>query len=269
MARVFYNEGISGNLTGVVQLEKDIGDIASKKMATRLQLPDTAFIWKENSMKHRTYSPYEELEFCTQTLLATGAVQKIQSKNLERFEFEGATGLISVFTQGDDIWWIEQTPGEISPYYNYDVLNELSISKNILGGMLGVGGNGRKRLYIPINSEENLYIVHLKPSLVMNICQRMGINGIVLFVKKDQSNVLLRVFTTSLAGNEDAATGGAALGLLGYNQLFSFGLSNNIRVDQGHIDSSSRGCIYLKNDVENNQNLIGSKVDVLIEGLIL
>jgi len=101
LVRVFYNDDISGNLTGVIQLESEIGKEQGQAMATRLQLPDTAFIWGNQPMQHRTFSPYEELTFCTQTLLASAAVQYGQSTGFARLQYETAAGIASVFTQGD------------------------------------------------------------------------------------------------------------------------------------------------------------------------
>lgn len=45
LARIFYIDGISGNLTGLNQLESEVGKEQGQAIATRLQLPDTAFIW--------------------------------------------------------------------------------------------------------------------------------------------------------------------------------------------------------------------------------
>lgn len=102
----------------------------------------------------------------------------------------------------------------------------------------------------------------------MQVCTELGIAGISIFVKIKPDTILLRVFTTSLAGNEDAATGGAALGLIGYDQYCSYGLSSTVRVDQGHIESSRRGCIYIQKNPENGRTFLGAKVDVLTEGSI-
>ncbi|TQR35965.1 PhzF family phenazine biosynthesis protein [Lysinibacillus sphaericus] len=269
LARVFYDEDISGNLTGVVKLESDIGIETSQGIATRLQLPDTAFIWNNKTMQHRTFSPYEELKFCTQTLLASAAVQYGQSIGFARFQYETAVGIVSVFTEGDGFWWIDSNPDLVIPYSDIHGLTQLGISREVLAGKVCIGGVGRRRLYIPLATEDDLYSIRLIPSKVMHICTELGITGISFFVKLRSDYVLLRVFTTSLAGNEDAATGGAALGLIGYDQYCSFGLSSNVRVDQGHIESSSRGCIYLQQDSKSGRTFLGAKVEVLAEGSIL
>ena len=267
LARVFYNDGISGNLTGVIQLESEVGKEQGQAIATRLQLPDTAFIWGNQSIQHRTFSPYEELTFCTQTLLASAAVQYGHSTGFARFQYETAAGIASVFTQGDGFWWIDATPDLVRPYPDLAILKQLGIPEGALAGEICIGGVGRHRLYIPLATADDLYGIHLTPATIMQVCRELGITGISIFVKNNSDYILLRVFTTSLAGNEDAATGGAVLGLLGYNQYCSY--PSTFRVDQGHRESTRRGCIYIKKDLENACTLLGAKVDVLTEGTII
>ena len=269
LARVFYNDGISGNLTGVIQLESEVEKEQGQSIATRLQLPDTAFIWGNQSIQHRTFSPYEELTFCTQTLFASAAVQYGQSIGFARFQYETAAGTASVFTQGDGFWWIDASPDLVRPYLNLAVLKKFGIPEGALAGEICIGGVGRQRLYIPLATADDLYSIHLIPEMVMQVCTELGIAGISIFAKISSDYILLRVFTTSLAGNEDAATGGAALGLIGYNQYCSYGLSSTVRVDQGHRESTGRGCIYIKKNLENSCTLLGAKVDVLTEGTII
>ena len=62
---------------------------------------------------------------------------------------------------------------------------------------------------------------------------------------------------------------GAALGLIGYDQYCSYGLSSTLRVDQGHRESTKRGCIYIQKNPGNGCVLLGAKVDVLTEGSII
>lgn len=143
LARVFYNDDISGNLTGVIQLESDIGKVQGQTIATRLQLPDTAFIWGNQPMQHRTFSPYEELTFCTQTLLASAAVQYGQSTGIARFRYETAAGTVSVFTQGDGFWWIDASPDLVRPYLDLAVLKQLGIPEGALAREICIGGVGR------------------------------------------------------------------------------------------------------------------------------
>jgi Phenazine biosynthesis-like protein len=74
LAKVFHHDSIPGNLTGVVVCPSPPRPRDCRFVARRLGLPDTCFVWKGGSgnWMHRTFSPYEELTFCTQTLL-TGA----------------------------------------------------------------------------------------------------------------------------------------------------------------------------------------------------
>ena len=97
LARVYYKDGISGNLTGVILNDTPLTPHELQATATRLFLPDTAFAWpgSDGILIHRSYSPYEELQFCTQALLATAAVQAAL-RGSSTFQYDTPVGRIAV-----------------------------------------------------------------------------------------------------------------------------------------------------------------------------
>jgi len=84
-----------------------------------------------------------------------------------------------------------------------------------LAGPVAVTGIGRRRLYGPLHVTGDLYSLLVPRGTVLEICAGYQLTGICFFVVVSPARIALRVFTTSLDGAEDAATGGAALGLLG------------------------------------------------------
>lgn len=273
LARVFFHENIAGNLTGIIFSDSPVTPESCQALAHRICLPDTAFIWPSvgEVPMHRTFSPHEELRFCTQTLLAAAAVNAtiFDSNKSARFEYDTAEGPVTVLTEGDGLWWVNAIPDPAQTLIDLSVLHRLGISDEYIGGTVCIAGIARRRLYIPLHSTEELYKLRLSPSDVISTCVELGINGICLFVVLRSDHIALRVFTTSLAGSEDAATGGAALGLISYDQHYSLGLSETIRVDQGHIESFQRGCLYVQQSRKSGQVRLGGFVDVLSNGSLV
>ena len=70
------------------------------------------------------------------------------------------------------------------------------------------------------------------------------LTDICLFVVVNPPRIALRLFTTSLGGAENAATGGAVLGIMGYDRFQPLHLEDVVTVEQGHVDSSQRGYLF-------------------------
>ncbi len=73
--------------------------------------------------------------------------------------------------------------------------------------------SGRARLYRPLLRPEALASITIEPDVVLRVCSELQVKGICFYARTGGPTVALRVFTVSLAGGEDAATGGAVLGL--------------------------------------------------------
>lgn len=266
LARVFHRESMPGNLTGVVVCPSPPRPRDCQFVARRLGLPDTCFVWKSASgnWMHRTFSPYEELTFCTQTLLA-GAACLQAGKDCP---FETAIGPVTVH-RDEGQYWIRQDVDKARRLKDRSVLHRLGLEEQLLGGEPAVTGVGRQRLYIPLRSPGILYRLTFSSEIILRECRRHGWTGLCFFALMDEGHVALRVFTTSLKGGEDAATGGAALGLIGYHRFQSLGLSERVRVEQGPAGSEKRGCIRLRWSSSSPSVWLGSPVDVLMRGTLV
>lgn len=78
------------------------------------------------------------------------------------------------------------------------------------------------------------------------------------------ARIALRVFTASLDGAEDVATGGAALGLLGYDRYHPLDVKDVVSIEQGHVDSPQRGYLLVQKPGPGGQARLGGYVDVLL-----
>lgn len=272
LARVYYNDGISGNLTGVILRDTPLAPEHLQATATRLSLPDTAFAWPgpDGIPIHRSYSPYEELRFCTQALLATAAVQAaLQGSSTGSFQYDTRVGRIPVWAEQEGLWWLQATPDPARAFPDTtEVLRRLGLDERMMADPIAVTGVGRRRLYIPLGSTYDLYSVAMARGAVMQTCMDYQLTGVCLFVVVNPARIALRVFTTSLGGAEDAATGGAALGILGYDRLHPLHLEEVITVEQGHVDRPQRGCLFIQRPVSGHEARLGGFVDALMRGTL-
>src|SRR5207302_6304789 len=102
-------------------------------------------------------------------------------------------------------------------------------------------------------------------SEVCDLCAHHGSNGVILFTL-DRSLLRTRVFTTSLGGGEDVATGGAALALA--SLLAWRGLDQpELSVLQGGEDPVRQGHMALR--FEGSSVALGAEVVPLLEGCLL
>ena len=129
LARVFHRESMPGNLTGVVVCPSPPRPRDCQFVARRLGLPDTCFVWKSSSgnWMHRTFSPYEELTFCTQTLLA-GAACLQAGKDCP---FETAIGPVTVH-RDEGQYWIRQDVDKARRLKDRSVLHRLGLEEQLL-----------------------------------------------------------------------------------------------------------------------------------------
>ena len=269
LARVFHRESMQGNLTGVVVCPEPPSPGDCRYIARRLGFPDTCFVWRGESGNwiHRTFSPFEELCFCTQTLLA-GAATLQEMAGPGGCSFETAVGA-AVVHRDEGLYWIRQEVEAARPLEDRSVLSRLGLGEGLLAGEPAVTGGARPRLYIPLPSPDALYRLTLSPETVLKICREQGLKGLCFFAVVDGGLIALRVFTTSLGGGEDAATGGAALGLIGYHRFRSLGLSGRVRVEQGQAETEKRGCLRLRWSPASPSVWLGSPVDVLVRGTLV
>ncbi len=74
--RVFLGEHIQGNITPVLITDITIASQKCQQIANSLVMSDTAFIFNSKPSLPTLYSfsPYEELNFCVQILLAAASV---------------------------------------------------------------------------------------------------------------------------------------------------------------------------------------------------
>lgn len=240
---VFGGAGATGSPTGVVLLDEAPRTEAAQAFAARLGVPDTAFVWKDGGRwRARFFSPMEELSVCFQALLAVAhVVGELRSELLfgER--------VVAVERQ-DGRWWVRLGAGDV-------------VERGSLETPFGVGriiDSGRVRAFVRVEAARFEALEWL-PSEALSWLRAHSLSGVCLVDAGVSGRVRLRVFTSSLGGNEDVATGGAVAGL-----PLVLGPGRHL-VEQGRA-STRRGLLLAQGNGETVS--VGGEVLSLINGTL-
>ena len=249
VARVFGGESEAGNPTGVVRVAERVDSDRAQALASKLGFPDTVFFWSVDATAGRFgarfYSPFEELSVCYQALIAAAYVAREP-----RASFELSERALAVEWNGD-AGWIETPRAVIAS--GGDV--------TIPGGTTArVIDTGRRRAFATL--ERGAFEgFELSPELALAWLRAQALSGLCLVYEAAADEVWLRVFTSSLLGREDVATGGAAAALpalLGRNGTTQF------RVRQGIGAPQRRGLLAVRADA--GAVWVGGHCEVLVRG---
>jgi len=255
VGRVFLSGTRGGNHTGVM-LDK-WSDPAS--LAAALGFPDTAFVNKQvgRTVEVRTFSPYEEMAQCLQASMAVPIA--LGAGDGETWQIRHPASTIDVRVEREqDEWlcWAMDTDTAGAPERIYDLPDWLRPAE------VWRLRQGRSRLYVRLPDVATLPTFDADD--VLDVCRAHACTAVVFFAEASGSVVRTRVFTTSLNGMEDVATGGAAagVGLL----LMGAGRTGRVDVVQGPEESAKQGNLYLQ---LGRERYIGGKVKTLLIGTIL
>jgi PhzF family phenazine biosynthesis protein len=249
--RVFTGEQALGNATGVVRLPDGESPAAMAEWARLLGFPDTAFLSgpleDPGHVRIDSFSPYEEMRFCTQTLL--GAEYVLRETGLlagaQALTARTQVGHVRVMRYADEpgMAYVEVPGSRVSVRPLRVVFPEVV---GLAEAEPLVVDTGRARVYCLLPPEV-LESVVLAPERVRDYCRREGVSGICLTARQPEGAGRLRVFTMSLDGREDAATGGAAGGVpLYWERIGVERVLHPLVVQQGYGGPQTRGDLWVR-----------------------
>lgn len=243
----------------VVTDANDVADPA--RVAARLRVPDTAFVTSRDNEEIvlRTFSPVEELAQCLQTSLAVLTALNIPLGGPTVVRHEGGAPLV-VLRESDITWAYESSP--TPPELEEVTQPSFATIDLALATKPVVVRQARSRLHLRCADVAQLELLELAASDVLDLCSRLQISGIV-FSAAGSTEERVRVFTSSLAGHEDNATGGAVLGV---GILASAdGTRGDRVVRQGPSDPDRQGLLRLRLQ-DDGRVLLGGTVHSLMSG---
>jgi len=270
--RVYWSETSLGNSTGVV-----VGASAHNRqhLARMLGYPDTIFLTREDNggWVGESLSPAGPLEFCTQTFLATDQFFRLNpppagqaNHTLRVGKREVHLGLKTEPIAGLSwVRWAEAIPKPMTVDFSLDeLLGKRATTSDEQVNLPAA------RLYRAIADAKDLESIRLHPGDVLEFCSRHKLRAICLYCVTAPGSIRLRVFPVSLDGNEDAATGGAVLGLwpLIAKPTSIAPTPYTWRVDQGSGPAHRRGTLYLHHEPSTGAIAVGGKVTLITVGTL-
>lgn len=252
----FCSEEARGNPTGVVLWTGPEDAARQQRLAADLGLPDTVFLTpvEPRRWRARFFSPAEPLTLCVQASLAAHAVLR-EGGAVDPLVLDTPAGPVRVRAlEGGpaDVSWMEFPRASVKARPSVAPVREgLGLA---LPGLVreSVIDSGRVRLFCELSDLGVLEALEPPPPTVLRYCRTERISGVCFFVRTGPDAVALRVFTTSLDGGEDAATGGAVLGLAAL--LPGVG---SVQVSQGRRPFHQRGHLLLRDDPRNDFIAVG------------
>ncbi|HEX2095059.1 MAG TPA: PhzF family phenazine biosynthesis protein [Longimicrobiaceae bacterium] len=272
-AVVFHSVDAVGNPTGVVFGAGGFDAAARQRWAALLGFPDTVFLDRsagQEGWNAETFSPSQPISFCIQTLLASAAVLRLRGdtrKDRETFLVGGRrleAGALPGAPPG--VEWLPLARKEVC------VLREGVLPRSLRPAAAAAGvvvDAGRRRLYLELASRGELEGASLAAPEVLAFCREEELHGVCLFARTGPAEAALRVFTTSLDGHEDAATGGAVAGLSVLLDPAGRPDGTEWTVRQGHGPPHRRGRLFLRCEPAEEQLWVGGRVRVLAAGRLL
>jgi predicted PhzF superfamily epimerase YddE/YHI9 len=250
IGRVFTDGVSGGNHTAIV---RGVPALRMAQVAAQLDVPDTGFVVGDGSggLTLRSFSPVEELAQCVQTSLAAAVCADLPAGRTTTIRHGSGHALEVRREDGDRVWAEDPAAAPETP----------SRAKAVGGRSAVKLGSARPRLFLELASAEELERLVLAPEEALALCRKAGVNGVVAYVPGPDA-VQARVFTTSLGGREDRATGGAVLAL--GRLLARSGRSGELAVVQGAGPAEGRGFLRLRIDGDRVQ--VGGLVQPLVVG---
>lgn len=233
---VFCEGDAAGNPTAVIRGAFEPRE--EQALATKLGVPDTAFLHDDAI---RFYSPSEALTVCYQALLAAAHVLG-RSARFRLIDRE-----LDVELAGEQAWVVTPRSAIVD---RGTVLTPWGDEARVLD-------TGRKRAYARVSAAQ-LDSLHLLPDVALNWLRGNALSGLCLLARGEGA-LRMRVFTTSLEGHEDVATGGAVAAipaLLDEEGPFT--------IVQG---TARRGVLHVR--TRGGDVLVGGRVEPLIVGRLV
>lgn len=262
----FVGPAAGGNSTCVVLEDLECSAAERAEIARSLRAPDTAFLSRAQSggWAIRFFSPEEgEMAFCGQALVAAHAVLRALGIASRAQPLDLSTSVGAVSTKGDpvdpDVSWFAVARSNVRVVGRPDLERSLPLDPDADAVIVD---SGRTRLYRPLLRADAVASIAIEPDAVLRLCSELEVKGICFYARSNGATVALRVFTVSLAGHEDAATGGAVLGL---GALLPPG---DWTIEQGHGRVLNRGLLRLHAPPGSAEIAVGGAAEIVARGTL-
>lgn len=282
----FSDEKFSGNPAGVVPDVTDISSDDMQKIATEVNLSETAFVQKidEENYNVRFFTPTQEVDLCGHATIATfytlaskGYLSEFDGESKRYYQHTKAGKLyVDVYCNNgmiDNVVMEQATPKLIGTLEDVDELVDSMniniedlglISKNLKPQIISTG---LPDIMVPIKSREILNNLNIDYKKVADLSKKLNVTGIHAFTI-DNNQVYTRNFAPLVGINEEAATGTANGALFYYLRENGIIKENEINIKQGEILNRPSEILAKISDHNPNCIEVGGKATIIIEGVI-
>lgn len=287
----FTDKPFNGNPAGVVPDARGLSDEHMQKIATEMNLSETAFVFpvEDNKFKVRFFTPECEVDLCGHATIAAfytlahkgyingldDGVSKVHQKTKAG---ELAVDIYYLNGQVDKIMMYQGKPKSISVIEDYQTICEclnIDISDIGLKGfeiMPEVVSTGLPDIILPLRNKKVLDNLTINYDLLSSYSKKMGVSGIHAFTidyDSDHIEIWSRNFAPAVGINEEAATG-TANGALTY-YLTKNDVINEVKLSVNQGQSLGRpSLIDCEIESTNNDYIIkvGGKATIVLEGVM-
>lgn len=286
----FTDKPFGGNPAGVVPDARGLSEHDMQKIASEMNLSETAFVKKanDNCFEVRFFTPKCEVDLCGHATIATFYV--LAKKGYIRSEGRSSiftmqktkAGLLPVelYFRNDEVIEVLMHQGKPMDFGEIDSLEEISEILGIHMEQLGIESaelkpeiisTGLRDILIPVKDEDILKSLNIDFKKMDDFCVKKEAVGMHVFSldKLDNDIVYCRNFAPSVGISEEAATGTANGALIYYLNKHNFLKSDTIISKQGQYMKRPSE-IICKIHKDDNKDIIkvGGKAVIVMEGII-
>lgn len=290
-ADAFTDKPFSGNPAGVVPDARGLSDEHMQKIATEMNLSETAFVlpYEDNKFEVRFFTPECEVDLCGHATIAAfytlahkgyingldDGVTKVYQKTKAG---ELAVDIYYLNGQVDKIMMYQGKPKSITTIEDYKVICEcLNINANDIGLkgfeiMPEVVSTGLPDIILPLKDRKLLDNLTINYDLLSAYSKEMGVSGIHVFAidcDRDHIDIWCRNFAPAVGINEESATG-TANGALTY-YLTKNNILKDVKLSVKQGQSLGRPSLIHCEIESINQDYIvkvGGKATIVLEGVM-
>ena len=255
----FTSKPFNGNPAGVCILSENIPDSDMLNIANEMNLPETAFIQKNNACyKLRWFTPLIEVELCGHATLAAAHILW-ETQELDQDDIANFDTLSGRLTANKNGKWIDL---DFPVEYEEEAEASLELVKG-LGVEPKYGGKNRFDYLVEVESEEK--VRNMKPDF--DLLKKVQCRGIIVTSQADTEkyDFVSRFFAPAIGVNEDPVTGSAHCCLgpywksrLGKPEFLAFQLSERggtirVRVKSERVILSGQAVTVIKGEINYRQ----------------
>ncbi|SCG84561.1 putative isomerase CA_C3446 [Proteiniborus sp. DW1] len=286
----FTDRPFGGNPAGVVPDAKNLSEQDMQKIASEMNLSETAFVKKldNNLFEVRFFTPKCEVALCGHATIATFYVlgtkgyirNEDRSKALITQKTKSGLLPVELYFENDEIIKVLMHQGSPEVFGQVDEIEKISNILGIYKEQIGIRGydlkpeiisTGLKDIIVPVKDMEALESLKIDFEKMDNYCISKKSIGMHVFTldNSKENEVHCRNFAPSLGIYEEAATGTANGALIYYMKRNNMLRTNSLTVNQGqYMNRPSKIQCEIYESENHDIVKVGGQAVIVMEGVI-